>query len=117
VLATLRALLEAGERSGVFRRGVDPVDLHWMISSLCFYRVSNRHTWKVNFGVDLADPKHTATQRRMAVEAILRFLAPDPPPRQDKDTHADIATIGVRPPTRAGRGRASTSGSRRFAKA
>ena len=76
VLATLRALLEAGARTGVFRAGVNPVDLHWMISSLCFYRVSNRHTWQVNFGVDLADAWHTAAQRCMAVEAILRFLAP-----------------------------------------
>ena len=103
VVATLRALLEAGERKGVFRRGVAPVDLHWMISSLCFYRVSNRHTWKVNFGVDLADDRHTATQRRMAVEAILRFLAPGPTSRRDDDG----ATIPAKRPS--GRARRTAS--------
>ena len=77
ILATVNGLLEAGVRLGVFRGGVDPVDLHWMISSLCFYRVSNRHTWAVNFGVDMLDAGHTEAQRAMAAEAVLRFLARD----------------------------------------
>jgi AcrR family transcriptional regulator len=76
-IETVRALLERGEREGVFRSGVDPVDLHWMISSLCFYRVSNRHTWRVNFGRDLHAPEHAARQKHMAVEAVLRYLQPD----------------------------------------
>ena len=75
----VRALLERGERDGVFRSGVDPLDLHWMISSLCFYRVSNRHTWRANFGQDLLAPERAAAQRRMAVEAVLRYLRPVPP--------------------------------------
>ena len=77
VIETICALLERGERECVFRSGVDPADLHWMISSLCFYRISNRHTWQVNFGRDLQAPEHAATQRGMAVDAILRYLRPD----------------------------------------
>lgn len=75
---TVRHLLERGEREGVFRRGVDPLDLHLMISSLCFYRVSNRHTWQANFGRDLLAPERASAQRRMAVEAVLRYMQPDP---------------------------------------
>ncbi|MEK0084612.1 TetR/AcrR family transcriptional regulator [Benzoatithermus flavus] len=77
VIAILQALLVRGEREGVFRAGVDPVNLHLMISSLCFYRVSNRHTWGAIFGRDLAAPEHAAAQRQMAVEAVLRYLQPD----------------------------------------
>ena len=75
ILETLRAILDAGERLGVFRAGVDPLHLHWMISSLCFYRVSNRHTWEANFGVDVAAPEQARAHRAMTVEAVERFLA------------------------------------------
>ncbi len=82
ILERLRSILEAGERLGVFRPGVDPLHLHWMISSLCFYRVSNRHTWQANFGVDMLAPEQAEAQRRTAVEAVLRFLAADERPQQ-----------------------------------
>jgi len=77
IVERLRTILDAGERLGVFRTGVDPMQLHWMISSLCFYRVSNRATWQANFGIDMAAPENAAAQRRIAVEAVLRFLDAD----------------------------------------
>src|SRR4051794_31208600 len=64
VIRTLRALLDRGERAGVFRARVDAVDLHLLISSFCFYRVSNRHTLQVIFGRDLAAPEHVEAHRR-----------------------------------------------------
>ena len=77
IVERLRVILQAGERIGVFRRGTDPLRLHWMISSLCFYRVSNRHTWQANFGIDMQAPHEEEEQRRMTVETVLRFLARD----------------------------------------
>lgn len=77
VLVTLRTLLESGQRLGVFRDGVDPFHLHWMISALSFYRVSNRHTWLVNFGMDMEMPEIASAQRTVAVDAVLRYLAVD----------------------------------------
>jgi len=77
ILTTLRRLLEAGQGLGVFREDVEPLMLHWMISALCFHRVSNRYTWQENFGIDLTAPHHAETQRRMAVETVLLFLAAD----------------------------------------
>lgn len=76
VIGIVRKLLERGEQEGVFRAGVDPINLHLLISSLCFYRVSNRHTWGALFGRDLQAPEHEATQRRMTVDAVLRYLQP-----------------------------------------
>jgi AcrR family transcriptional regulator len=74
VIEIIRGLLERGEREGVFRAGVDPVDLHLLISSLSFYRVSNRHSWGAIFGRDLQASECTAAQRRMTVEAVERYL-------------------------------------------
>ncbi|MCQ4159620.1 TetR family transcriptional regulator [Roseomonas sp. GC11] len=74
VIGLLRALLARGEAAGRFRAGVDPLDLHILINGLCFHRVANRHTLGTIFGVDLQAPERRAAQRRMIVEAVLRYL-------------------------------------------
>jgi AcrR family transcriptional regulator len=76
IIDIIRALLKRGVKDGAFRKGVDPIDLHLLISSLAFYRVSNRHTWGAIFGRDLQAPAHVAAQRRMIVEAVLSYLQP-----------------------------------------
>ncbi len=76
IIDILRALLARGAQEGAFAAGVDPVELHLLICSICFYRVSNRHTWAVLFGRDLQAPEHVAAQRRLAVQAVLGYLRP-----------------------------------------
>ncbi|MGG5807958.1 TetR family transcriptional regulator [Falsiroseomonas sp. CW058] len=76
VIGRVSALLARGEASGVFRRGVDPFDLHMLVSSFCFYRISNRHTLGAIFGRDLTAPEVAARQREMMVNAVMRYLAP-----------------------------------------
>jgi AcrR family transcriptional regulator len=76
VIGTLSAVLARGEREGVFRPGVDPLDLHMLISGFCFYRVSNRHTLGAIFGRDLRAEAVAVAHRRMAVEMVQRYLAP-----------------------------------------
>lgn len=77
IAVILRDLLARGAREGAFRFGVDPLHLHLMIASMCFYRVSNRHTWRVIFGRDLGAPDDAAMQRAMLADAVLRYLSPD----------------------------------------
>jgi AcrR family transcriptional regulator len=77
IVERVRMILEAGEKQGVFRPGVPAMQLHWMISALCFHRVSNRHTWHANFGIDMEAPDQVAAQRRMTVETVLRYLQRD----------------------------------------
>ena len=76
VIRTLRTLLDRGERARVFRSRVDAIDLHMLISSFCFYRVSNRHTLQAIFRRDLTTPEHVAAHRAMIVEAVLAWLRP-----------------------------------------
>ena len=49
-------ILERGRADGAFRRDVDAIDLHMMISAFCVFRVANRHTFGTIFGRDLTDP-------------------------------------------------------------
>ena len=74
IIEIMRSLLRQGTQEGVFRSGVDPLHLHLLIISLCYYRVSNRHTWKVIFKRDLSAAKEVRLQRDMAVDAVLSYL-------------------------------------------
>ncbi len=56
-IGAISRLYERGVRSGVFRKGLDPIDLHWQISALCFFNVSNRATFSKIFARDLGTKK------------------------------------------------------------
>jgi len=47
-----------------------------LISSFCFYRVSNRHTFSEIFQIELEDPQIKARHRAMVSDSVLRYLAP-----------------------------------------
>lgn len=73
----LRRVYERGVGAGVFRRGLDPIDLHMSISALSFFNVSNKHTFALIFKRDLDAPAAVAARRDNIVEMVLRFvLAP-----------------------------------------
>ncbi|WP_305789703.1 TetR/AcrR family transcriptional regulator [Symbioplanes lichenis] len=72
----LRGVLERGRREGVFRSGVDALDVHMLISSFCFFRVANRHTFGALFGRDLLDPARRAHYREMLGDLLTRYLRP-----------------------------------------
>ena len=76
-IETVRALLERGERDGVFRPGINPWHLHLLITSFCFIRVSNRYTWNAVFEMDLWEKDDVARQRQMIVEAVLAYVKPE----------------------------------------
>ena len=75
VIALLQRVLDRGKRDGAFRQDADPVDVHLMISSFCFFRVSNRYTFGALFGRDLSDADQRAAHKRMLTEAVLNMLA------------------------------------------
>jgi hypothetical protein len=74
VIKTLERVLHEGYRSGVFRRQASAVDVHMLISSFCFFRVSNRYTFGMRFGMDLADAATRQRHRRMIVNSVLGYL-------------------------------------------
>lgn len=78
LVETIKDILRRGRKAGVFRRGVDPVQLYVSILSLSYVHVSNRYTLSITFRRDLADPKWLAQRRRHAREVILGFLRPEP---------------------------------------
>jgi AcrR family transcriptional regulator len=68
-----------GLAGGVFRRGIEPLELHWHISALSFFNVSNRATFSGIFGNSLARPAGQKTLRAHAVDMVLRFVLAEGP--------------------------------------
>lgn len=74
VIRLLDELLGRGRDAGVFRRDIDAIDVHMMISAFCCFRVSNRHTFGAIFGRDLVDPSRHDYYRAMCGDMIVRYL-------------------------------------------
>jgi AcrR family transcriptional regulator len=67
----VRSVLTRGVREGVFRKDVDPVDLHMSISALCFHYVSNRHTFSIIFKRDMTSTVAVHARREIVVDTVL----------------------------------------------
>lgn len=74
ILDSLGVILSRGAEEGVFRQGLIALDVHLLISSFCFYRVSNRHTIGEIFQIDLPNDAIKQRHREMICESVLRYL-------------------------------------------
>jgi AcrR family transcriptional regulator len=74
VIQAVQSIYERGVRQGVFRSGVDPIDLHMSISALCFFNVSNRHTFALIFKRDPDSPRVVGARRDSIIEMIVRHV-------------------------------------------
>ena len=65
-------LYKRGVKAGLFRKGLAAIDLHWQISALCFFNVSNRATFSKIFRLDMSTRKAQQALREQVVEMVLR---------------------------------------------
>jgi len=75
VINAVKAVYDRGVKAGVFRRGLDAVELHMSISALCFFNVANRHTFALIFKRDMTDPEAMEGRRKNIVEMVARFVS------------------------------------------
>ena len=73
-IAGLRDVYQRGVAAGVFRRGLDPIDLHMSISALSVFNVANKHTFSFIFQHDLDSDAALVARRENIVEMIVRFV-------------------------------------------
>lgn len=73
-IANIEQIYARGVVEGLFRPGLDPLEIHWQISALCFFNVSNRATFSKIFGKDVGDTEHQASLRRHTVDMVQRFV-------------------------------------------
>jgi AcrR family transcriptional regulator len=71
---TLGGILRRGERQGLFRGGVDPVQLYISIAGEGYFYLSNRYTLSRIFGRDLMAPRELAGRARHITDMVLHAV-------------------------------------------
>jgi AcrR family transcriptional regulator len=74
LVETLRAVLKRGEAAGLFRKGVDPVQLYISIAGEVYFYLSNRYTLSRIFDRDLMAPRALAQRARHVSEMMMNAL-------------------------------------------
>jgi AcrR family transcriptional regulator len=74
-IQSIEALYKRGVTAGVFRSGLDPVDIHASISALTFFNVSNRYTFDLIFKRDSQAEEALALRRHNVVDMVFRFVS------------------------------------------
>lgn len=74
VIAALGRVLRRGRADGLFRAGVDPVQLYLSIAGVCYFYFSNIHTLSTIFDRDLLSAPALAARERHVADVILGYL-------------------------------------------
>ena len=77
LIETLGTVLARGREAGVFRSGVDALQLYVSIAALSYFYLGNNHTLSAVFGRDLATPRSHAQRLAHMADVILGYLRPD----------------------------------------
>jgi AcrR family transcriptional regulator len=77
LIQTLGEVLERGRRDGVFRGGIDPVQLYISIAGLAYFYLSNNPTLSTIFGRDLMSAKAMAERLSHITEVVMGYVLRD----------------------------------------
>ncbi|MCP3440715.1 MULTISPECIES: TetR/AcrR family transcriptional regulator [unclassified Bradyrhizobium] len=76
----LREILQAGVQQGIFRQGVDPVELYISMSALGYFYLSNQHTLSILFKRKLGAPENIERRQAHLVDMVVSYLMRKPEP-------------------------------------
>ena len=74
VIETIDGILERGQQQGAFHTRLRAVDVHMLMSALCFFHVSNLHTFGAIFRRDFLSPGVRRTHRKLVADFIVHIL-------------------------------------------
>lgn len=77
VIDALADVYARGVESGCFREGLDPRELHWLISALSFFNVSNQHTFSRIFDWKQAAPENQQKLEEHVTDMVMRYVRTD----------------------------------------
>jgi TetR/AcrR family transcriptional regulator len=76
LVSMISKILGDGVRSGIFRRGINPVHLYISIAGLSYFFFSNAPTLSAIFGKDLSSATAKRARRRHVVDLVMQSLRP-----------------------------------------
>jgi TetR/AcrR family transcriptional regulator len=76
LVGMLASILAEGARSGVFRRGIDPMHFYISVAGLSYFFFSNTPTLSAIFSKDLASKASQNARRKHVVDLVMHALRP-----------------------------------------
>lgn len=74
LIETLGEILERGRKEGIFRGGIDAVQLYVSIAGMAYFYLSNSYTLSAVFGRDLMTPKAHHERLSHMCEVVLGYV-------------------------------------------
>jgi AcrR family transcriptional regulator len=74
IIERLGRVIERGQSEGLFRKDVDPVEIHKSIAALGMFNVTNQYTFGAIFQRDMGAKGDVARRRAMVADLILSYL-------------------------------------------
>lgn len=74
-VSMVKTILERGTAEGVFRKGIDPVQLNITIAAIGYYYLTNRFTGSVMYERDLMAKKALEERLQFNIDTIMRLVA------------------------------------------
>ncbi len=71
----IRTILGRGAAEGVFRKGVDPVQLNITIAAIGYYYLTNRHTGEILFERDYMTPDALEARLDFNIDTVLSIVS------------------------------------------
>jgi TetR/AcrR family transcriptional regulator len=75
LVSVLGDVLRRGAQAGVFRPGLDPVEVYVTMTGIGYFHLSNKHTMSVAFARDFHDPALVARWGDHMADVVLAWLA------------------------------------------
>jgi hypothetical protein len=73
----VKSILDRGVAAGIFREGVDPVQLNITIAAIGYYYLTNRFTGAIVYERDLMARENLEARLAFNLDTILRLLKKD----------------------------------------
>jgi len=74
IIDRLARVIERGQAEGVFRAGIDPVEIHKAIAALGMFNVTNQFTFGAIFQRDMGAKGDVAQRRDIVADLIISYL-------------------------------------------
>lgn len=74
IIDRLARVIERGQAEGLFRPGVDPVEVHKSIAALGMFNVTNRYTFGAIFQREMGAKGDVERRRDMVADMIVSYL-------------------------------------------
>ena len=87
-LELVKGILARGVAKGVFRDGIDPVQLNITLAAVNYYYLTNQYTGSIIYARKLADPEMLEARLRFNIDTIRRLVRSRP----DDSTKTDART-------------------------